>query len=404
MDLTTFFMRISRLYMLEAALRPLQRLRAARMSTLFGRHIVEGATAFARPGVLTAAASAAAAAAATAASTAAAMAAAAATSSPPPAETCGSGIWEEVHVIAVDVHAGAAAVRQGQRRFLLPVGDLLRQAWLDDSDLDDCSGDDESGAANGPSGEAVDAANGVGGADPGEAGDEYWEDGDDDDNDTAVTEDNEDAAAAEAEAEDAANEEAHGGLGLDVLGHARLAAAAGAMTDSAHFADWEAHSRGVASRLLARMGYVRGTGLGRDGRVGSAVPLTVTLLPARRGLGGAPDAAATAVGTAAGRKRKRGGERSRRRKHADLSRSTKQAAADGEAAAERKGGPGAAGLFSFINKQLGGSRADLGRGSRSPAVYAHASSTRCSCMPTQSGVAARPLNQVSLHARSIRYR
>ncbi|GFR44173.1 hypothetical protein Agub_g5346, partial [Astrephomene gubernaculifera] len=47
---------------------------------------------------------------------------------------------------------------------------------------------------------------------------------------------------------------------LDVLGHARLAAAAGALDDTALFADWEAHGRGVASRLLARMGYVRGRG------------------------------------------------------------------------------------------------------------------------------------------------
>jgi hypothetical protein len=45
----------------------------------------------------------------------------------------------------------------------------------------------------------------------------------------------------------------------------RQAAAAGRQTDTAHFADWEVHSRGIASKLLARMGFVRGKGLGRSG-------------------------------------------------------------------------------------------------------------------------------------------
>ncbi len=45
----------------------------------------------------------------------------------------------------------------------------------------------------------------------------------------------------------------------------RAAAAAGALSDTAALADWEAHSRGVASRLLVRMGYVAGKGLGARG-------------------------------------------------------------------------------------------------------------------------------------------
>jgi hypothetical protein len=45
----------------------------------------------------------------------------------------------------------------------------------------------------------------------------------------------------------------------------RLAAEAGPQTDTAHFADWETHSRGIASKLLARMGSVKGSGLGVGG-------------------------------------------------------------------------------------------------------------------------------------------
>ncbi len=52
------------------------------------------------------------------------------------------------------------------------------------------------------------------------------------------------------------------------------AAAAGPQTDTAHFAGWEGTTRGIGSKLLAGMGYVKGLGLGRS-RLGMANPLAV---------------------------------------------------------------------------------------------------------------------------------
>ncbi|RUS91734.1 hypothetical protein EGW08_000560 [Elysia chlorotica] len=46
---------------------------------------------------------------------------------------------------------------------------------------------------------------------------------------------------------------------------------------------WEAHTKGVGSRLMAKMGYIHGQGLGRDGE-GRAEPVPIMLLPQGKSL------------------------------------------------------------------------------------------------------------------------
>lgn len=48
--------------------------------------------------------------------------------------------------------------------------------------------------------------------------------------------------------------------------------------------NWEQHTRGIGSRIMAQMGYITGTGLGKkaDGRV---QPVEATVLPAGKSLG-----------------------------------------------------------------------------------------------------------------------
>eukprot|EP00879_Flechtneria_rotunda_P016901 GHRR01017692.1.p1 GENE.GHRR01017692.1~~GHRR01017692.1.p1 ORF type:complete len:266 (+),score=124.66 GHRR01017692.1:140-937(+) len=132
-----------------------------------------------------------------------------------------------------------------------------------------------------------------------------------------------------------------------------LAAEAGVQTDTSHFADWEAHSRGIASRLMARMGYMRGRGLGKAGS-GINAPIEINMLPTRKGLGAEhKHKAHKAHGTSNSKnnQRNRGGERTRRRKAAAARHATK--AAIGERQAALEAATGSEGLFAFINHSLG---------------------------------------------------